>query len=178
MNVQHSSRTDRWYTPTWVLEKARRVLGIIDLDPASEAAANTRVQALTYFRAEDDGLSLDWFGTVWCNPPGGKIGNKSLTGLFWRRLMLTRDQRRLRHAMFMCFSAEALQSTQEKGTPAVGDFPFCVPSKRIRFDRPDYSAGEAPSHSNVIVYVPGTVDHTKNFWAEFNTVGSVMVPYR
>ena len=58
-----------WYTPAEYVERARRVLGGIDLDPASSAAAQETVKAESYFRQDDDGLKREWHGRVWLNPP-------------------------------------------------------------------------------------------------------------
>jgi hypothetical protein len=76
----------------------------------------------------------------------------------------------LEHAIFMAFSAEALQNTQGKGEPPIMDFPFCVPAKRIRFVSPA-GVRSSPTHANVIVYVPGTIDRTDLFIKTFSTIG-------
>jgi len=60
---------NEWHTPPQYLELARRVLGGIDLDPASTPLAQALVGAERFFTREDDGLSLDWSGKVWLNPP-------------------------------------------------------------------------------------------------------------
>ena len=52
----------------WV-EAARRVLGAIDLDPASSDRAQETVRARRHFTKEADGLSRPWAGRVWLNPP-------------------------------------------------------------------------------------------------------------
>lgn len=57
------------YTPAIYIEKAREVLGGIDLDPASCEYAQRTVRARQYFTANDDGLSREWHGRVWLNPP-------------------------------------------------------------------------------------------------------------
>lgn len=72
--VRHHHRTsnsgdEEWYTPDDILESVRAVLGCIDLDPASSESAQARVCAANYYTAEDDGLSRDWSGRVWMNPP-------------------------------------------------------------------------------------------------------------
>ena len=58
-----------WYTPREYVDLAREVLGEIDLDPASSAVAQETVRAANYFTKADDGLSKEWRGRVFLNPP-------------------------------------------------------------------------------------------------------------
>jgi phage N-6-adenine-methyltransferase len=60
---------NEWYTPADVIEDVRRVLGSIELDPASSHAAQEVVGAEHFFTAEDNALIRDWFGKVFLNPP-------------------------------------------------------------------------------------------------------------
>lgn len=175
MNIQHSSRSDEWYTPDYIIEKVRSLLGTIDFDPASSTLANAKVQACKFFTKDDDALTTEWLpGTLFCNPPGGKIKNKSKTALFWEKLMCWRESGNLTHGVFLAFSLEALQTSQGKGCKAIGEFPFCVPKSRIKFVLPNGSIPTAPSHSNVLVYVPGTVDKTEEFYNIFSALGNVI----
>jgi ParB family chromosome partitioning protein len=57
------------YTPPRYIEMARRVLGAIDLDPASSETAQRVVKAARYFTATDNGLQKEWHGGVWLNSP-------------------------------------------------------------------------------------------------------------
>ena len=59
--------TTVWLTPPYLL----RSLGDFDLDPC--AATNRPWDtAKNHYTKEDDGLSLEWFGRVWLNPPYGR----------------------------------------------------------------------------------------------------------
>lgn len=173
-NIQHSSRSDEWYTPAYLVELAREVLGEIELDPASSEAANKTVRAKRYLTEQDDALSCCWTKTpvsIYINPPGGKLGNKSMTALFWQRLLDVRCAGLLDHAVFMGFSLEHLAVTQGC-TQSMVEFPFCIPAKRIRFVSPD-GCFNSPTHSNVIVYVPGLTNVTSRFKEIFSQLGAV-----
>jgi phage N-6-adenine-methyltransferase len=65
---QNAGETE-WFTPGDYIEAARRVLGAIDLDPASTAEANRIIKATRFYSARDDGLTKVWTGRVWMNPP-------------------------------------------------------------------------------------------------------------
>lgn len=59
--------TDEWLTPQWIL----RPLGKFDLDPCSPSKRPWNT-AEWHYSLPADGLSNEWFGRVWCNPPFGK----------------------------------------------------------------------------------------------------------
>lgn len=172
MNILHSSRTDVWFTPLDILVLAKQVLGPIGLDPASQAEANLRVGAQHYFTEEMDGLVQDWngYGALFINAPGGKRKGRSVTELFWSKLMATDD---FDHAIFLAFSLEAIKTTQRDGNGGCGRFPFCAPRQRIDFDNVYGQPQGSPSHSNMIVYIPGKLDHTEQFLETFAPIGLV-----
>ena len=181
----HSSDTDRWGTPDSILGPARATLGYFGLDPASDADFNRRVGAGRYLTEAEDGLTAYWpcgGTTVFLNPPGGKRAEpgatnrtrRSLTQLFWSRLMRERAKGSFLDAVFVGFSLECLQTTQGYAELPIGAFPFCIPSSRTAFVRPDGSPGKSPSHSNVVVYVPGTYDRTAAFRANFQHLGTLV----
>lgn len=61
---------DENYTPPYVIEAVRQVLGGIDLDPASCERAQSSISASVYYTKADDGLSFSWKGAVWVNDSG------------------------------------------------------------------------------------------------------------
>lgn len=172
-NPQHLSKDDSWATPFYIIHKVEAVLKGIDFDPASSEGANEIVLAKNYFNK--DGLTAEWEpGSVYLNPPGGKIGNRSSAVVWWEALMERRERQEFTHGIFMGFSLEILQTSQDKGFKDLLEFPMCVPSKRIRFlNATTKEEQKSPTHSQVISYVPGSEDNTKGFLKHFAQIGSV-----
>ena len=57
-----------WYTPPHIFDG----LGVFDLDPCQPVGGVKWIPALQYYTLEDDGLTSEWYGRVWLNPPYGK----------------------------------------------------------------------------------------------------------
>lgn len=166
--VQLSSVSNEHYTPSDVVERARRLMGVIDLDPASCTPANGIVQAKVYYSKEDvrndgdycgvgykeDGLALrPWKGNVFLNPPGGvfKVLNKSFSNaaLWWAALVQDWLSGDVKEAIFIGFTLEILRHSQNGCPLPVQSFHRCYPKKRLKF-----SDAQQPTHANVIVYLP------------------------
>ena len=60
---------NEWYTPSIYIESARKVMGVIDIDPATSEIMQKQITAKTYYTLETDGLKWPWFGKLWLNPP-------------------------------------------------------------------------------------------------------------
>lgn len=58
--------TNTWLTPRDLLAR----LGEFDLDPCAAISRPWDCAKVNYTE-EDNGLTKDWFGRVWCNPPYG-----------------------------------------------------------------------------------------------------------
>lgn len=58
--------TDEWETPMVFFNKINTSHGPFDLDPCARPET---AKAPNYFTKADDGLSKEWRGRVWCNPP-------------------------------------------------------------------------------------------------------------
>lgn len=113
-NPQHSSISKEHYTPAHIVELARVTMGCIDLDPASCLMANKVVQANHFFSQAMDGLSQDWWGNVFVNPPGGKIRNRSSQAVWWDKLQQEYLASRVVQAVFVGFSLEILAQRQKQ----------------------------------------------------------------
>lgn len=78
-NAKHSSQSVEHFTPHAVVEAARELMGGIDMDPASCAAANKYIRAAVFYSRRRNGLKhRPWYGRVFLNPPGGlcdAVGN-------------------------------------------------------------------------------------------------------
>ena len=67
--MSYNCGNNDWYTPEPYITAAVNVMGAIDLDPATSILANKVVGAKKIYTIEDDGLTQQWRGRVWLNPP-------------------------------------------------------------------------------------------------------------
>lgn len=75
--INQTSGAVDWYTPQFIVDAARSVLGSIELDPASCEAANRWIKAKRIYTKDDDGLAHEWSAsTVWMNHPFGRKSNR------------------------------------------------------------------------------------------------------
>lgn len=179
--ARHSMDSPEWYTPEPFVEAARRVMGAIDLDPASHEEANRTVKAAKYYTEAENGLMQEWRGRVFLNPPGGLVGE------FWKKLITSHD---VPEAIWIGYSLEQLQTLQCVGagmTPL--DWSMCIPNRRIAFVENEAKQAQrfakliavgkkpnpksSPSHANYITYVGH--DHHDKFAAEFSKFGQVVL---
>ena len=68
MSVHFSSKTDLWATPQDFFDRYNAQYNF-ELDVCA-SAENAKCQR--YFTIENDGLSQDWHGVCWMNPPYGR----------------------------------------------------------------------------------------------------------
>jgi phage N-6-adenine-methyltransferase len=69
VSVHFSSKTELWATPMDFFQKWDDLIGGFDIDVC---ANQDNAKCQKFFSKEDDGLSQDWIGKCWMNPPYGK----------------------------------------------------------------------------------------------------------
>lgn len=121
-----SDDSDERYTPAEWVELAREVMGGIDLDPASCAAANEIVEATTFFDLEANGLEREWLGRVWNNWPFS-AGNMPR---FAAKLFEEIDAKRVEQAIVLTNADTGAGWFQDLGGRADST---CFPKGRINF---------------------------------------------
>lgn len=133
---QATGATDEWYTPPYVFAAPAT---IFDLDVAMPKAPLYWIPTLDFIT--EDSLSKTWKGFVWCNSPfGGRNGIVPWLDKFFAHgdgIALTPDRT----------SAPWWQDAARKCDVAL----FVSP--KIRFLRPDGSAGVAPGTGTTLLAV-------------------------
>lgn len=64
---EYENKSDEWATPKSLVRPLSDAVGGFDLDPAS--GAERTPHAPNVYTKEDDGLTQQWFGNVFVNPP-------------------------------------------------------------------------------------------------------------
>lgn len=164
----HASESDEWFTPTEIIEAARRALGRIDLDPASCPAANSRVMAKHFWSQRQSGLDPlhEWQGTVWLNPPYG-----GLAQAFVERLFSELDAKSVSAAIVL-LNVNAMTSRWFQPVTARAAA-MLITNGRLRFEpgTPEQHFS-SPSTGSVISYFG---PNPQSFHDEFSRFGHILV---
>ncbi len=157
-HVSYNSGNNEWYTPSEYIELAREVMGSIDLDPASSDKANEVVKAAKYYTAEEDGLSQEWAGNVWLNPPY----SSELIVKFVDKLIA--EAERIGQALILVNNAT---ETEWFGKLVKKASAVCFPKGRVKFYMPDGTIG-APLQGQALLYFGG---NSRKFKEVFSAKG-------
>jgi phage N-6-adenine-methyltransferase len=161
-HLAQGSGQNEWYTPQYIVERARAVMGAIDLDPASNPEANETVQAATYYTAEDDGLEHEWLGRVWLNPPY----SRDLMPRFVAKLIEEYKAGRTTSAILVSHNNTETDWFQSLAGASAA---ICFPDTRIKFYRGEHVA--APVNGQVFFYLGR---ETSAFIDHFRPLGVVV----
>lgn len=166
--INSDSGSDEYYTPIEIIEATRRVLEVINLDPASCEFANRIVKAERYFTIEDDGLSKSWGNKshIWLNMPFGKKTNKP-----WINKLINEYKiGNVKEACCITFAA-----TSESWFQPLLQQPQCFLSKRTKYYSKDGTVFKSPPKGSVVTYFGPNV--TK-FAKEFRDLGTIKVVFK
>lgn len=157
---QHSTGNDEWYTPPEWTDRARDVMGGIDLDPATTPKAQSWIQATTYYTANEDGLSKPWGGRVWLNPPYSK------TKPWVIKAIAEYDARNITEAIIL------VKSASDTSWFSLLAERFCRAERRGRMEFIDREGkpGSSPAHGNTFFYLG---DNPERFRSVFKAAGCI-----
>ena len=162
VHVSNNSGENEWYTPPFIIEAAKSVMGNIDLDPASSKLANETVGAKEFYTIEDDGIKKDWHGRVWLNPPYSQpdISNfaKAVTSKKYDEIMILVNN--ATETDWFRMMAEASKV-------------ICFINKRLKFIDRDGNPSGAPLQGQAIIYKGSNID---SFIKKFKENGLCMIP--
>jgi hypothetical protein len=147
-----SMENDRYGTPIFILNCVRQVLGVIDLDPFSEALFNSVVRATRFYSREENGfdrLNKPWWGSVFLNPPGGKTASgQSISGLALARAIHEWKHMTMVAAIVLIKAAIGYEWFNQSY-----EFPICSLYMRPSFTDPNNSENGSAPTGYVAVYL-------------------------
>ena len=161
---QHINQTSgdvEYYTPPFIIAAALLVLGTIDLDPASSAAANQRVKATQIFTEADDGLAQEWNGKVWMNHPFSKKGNAKWIS----KLEQEFESGHVQEALCLTYAC-----TSEKWFQPLPQRPQCYLCPRTNYYLPDGTVKKGVTKGSVVTYFGQNVVGFTNAFASLGVV--------
>lgn len=137
--AEHESsigESDEWYTPPAIFD----ALAVrFDLDPCSPGVGHW-VPARQVYTKVDDGLSQEWRGLVWMNPPfGGRNGHVPWLERFFAH----------GNGIGICRAYTSSQWWHDVVVPHADAILF--PRGKTKFIRPDGSIGGSPGHGVALI---------------------------
>lgn len=152
------------YTPSAYIESAVEVMGKIDLDPASNEMAQLTVNADHFYTAESDGLTKEWRGKVWMNPPY----TARVINVFISKLVSHYAAGEVTEAIVLTNNNTDTSWFHEAANNAAA---VCFTSGRINFLKRDGSKS-SPTNGQSFIYFGKNIDLFKTV---FSKHGLVMV---
>ncbi len=160
VHVGQSTGEREWFTPPEYIEAARKVMGSIDVDPASCDEANKTVKATCYYTAENDGLKQKWKGTVWLNPPY----DHPIVDDFCQLLVEKVETEEVSQA---CLIVNNITETAAGQTVLGKCNAICFPKGRVKFFNPTKTAGNSPLQGQMVLYFGDNADKFCSQFAGF-----------
>jgi phage N-6-adenine-methyltransferase len=147
--------SDRWYTPKYIIELILKVLGVIDLDPCADEGKH--MSATHHYTATDDGLSREWHGRVFMNPP------YSCPGKWMKKLQAEFEAGRVTEAIALVPAA-----TETKWlSPFLKSNYVYFWKGRIKFLDTNYQTRMSARQAHVLVYWGNNPQRFKEVFSEY-----------
>lgn len=161
---KYTTGDNDWYTPIAVISAARKVMGGIDLDPASSDLANQTVRASRYFSIQDNGLNKVWSGRIFMNPPY----SKDLVGDFVAKLCRHVKNADVSQAVLLTNSSvDTIWFQEALGLASA----VCLCAGRIKFKNPKTGQVNSPLTGQAITYFG---PNAEEFYWKFAVFGDVL----
>jgi hypothetical protein len=144
-HVSYNGGGNEWYTPVMFVDAARRAMGSIDTDPASNATAQEWIQASKFFTKDDSGLEQEWAGNVWLNPPYAQ----PLITHFCDKVVEELNSGRVQQAVVLVNNATETKWGQRLLSNCTA---VCFPSGRIKYLDESASPKLTPLQGQMFVY--------------------------
>ena len=160
--VTRNTGEEEWYTPEVYIEASRKVLGEIDLDPASSRVANKVVRAAKYYTQGNDGLKKKWAGRVFLNPPY----SRGTCDQFVDKLVTEVAAGNTTAAILLVNNAT---DTNWGQSALLACASVCFPGSRIRFLSPSGKGG-SPVQGQMFVYFGKDPEAFKEEFQAFGVV--------
>lgn len=142
---------DSYSTPEYILELVREVMGGIDLDPATNPAAQELVQAEVFYTLEDDGLEQPWFGRVWLNPPYSQPACR----LFTEKVVAFYQNDEIEQAIVLVNTASGAKWWQHIARHC---WALAFPDHRIQFWHPQGESADRNRYDQTLFYFGDQVE--------------------
>ena len=165
-----SSESNEWYTPPEYTDSAAKVMGGIDLDPASNKQAQQWIQANRYYTQDDDGFNRSWSSdSIWLNMPYGKKNKEKANygASAWVQKAIDTYKENL------CPQIIILGRGDSKPATWLQENTICCISRRIAFLHPTDTEKTNPVPGTKIFYL-GKNWHS--FAEEFKQYGAIVTP--
>lgn len=163
VHVSNNSGETEWYTPQEYINAARNAMGSIDIDPASSEIANKTVRATTYFTIQDNGLSKDWNGNVWMNPPYAQPTVTYFCDLLTAKYL----SKEIKQACVLLNNATETKYIQNMLASCSA---ICFIEGRVKFIDKSGKAGSAPLQGQIILYFGINIDKFTDNFKEFGKI--------
>lgn len=165
-----SHKSIEYYTPPKYIESVKKVLGAIDLDPATDLYPQQWIKARFFYVEKDDGLTKPWFGRVFVNPPYSMRNGKSNQMLWSQKLYESWISGEVSEAILLVKAALGYNWFEF----LFEHFPVCFTRERISFLTKEKEM-PAAKQANAFFYFFRNYDFS-SFREEFEQYGRVVYP--